>query len=83
MMMLDIVDDSGEGIIIPDGATISGSDSQIAMYMESVFRCMPLNHTLFKEYDPKKNEYTIEIYDLPRDFNTSPVWSCVFARVQV
>lgn len=85
MMDLDLVIrySNGEKSIkgLADGTNLDVCDSDMDMIFNQICGAMPVNHTVFKVFDSRKDQWTVEIYDGPRDFKTIPVWSGVFNRV--
>lgn len=71
----------GERVVFRDGVVCYATAEDVEIITGNIFWQMPRNHTLFKDYDPEKRVWTIEIYSGPRDHKTSPVWRGEFRRI--
>lgn len=71
----------GDTTEIHNGSVLEGvSESDMDLLTNLVFQCMPKNHTLFKEFDPKRNEWTVKVYSEARDYKTQPIWTATFRK---
>lgn len=68
----------GDTTVLKDGVVCEATETDMEFLMDWIRMNMPINHTLFKNYNPDKKVWTIEIYSESRDFNTKPVWRGTF-----
>lgn len=71
----------GDTTVLKDGVVCEATEADIEFLMDLIRVKMPINHTYFKNYNPDKEVWTIEIYSESRDFNTKPVWRGTFRKI--
>ena len=71
----------GKETILKDGVVCEATEVDMEFLMDWIRINMPINHTFFKNYNPDKKVWTIEIFSESRDFNTKPVWRGTFRKI--
>lgn len=71
----------GDTTVLKDGVVCEATEVDMELLMDWIRINMPINHTLFKNYNPDKEVWTIEIFSESREFNTKPVWRGTFRKI--
>ena len=84
-MNMDIIvrDQSGMDFkrSLPDGAVVDCvTDEDMRMIYDAICDRLPLNCTVFKTFNARKNEWIVEVCDSARDYKTKPIWTGIFKR---
>ena len=74
---------SSEKVILKDGGTVDVvSDNAMDFIYRKVCEQIPNGHTVFKNYDPVKKEWTLELFDQPRDYKNEAIWRSTFVLMR-
>lgn len=81
-LIIELKDMEGDLYRLGNGGHLDNvTDGNMAMLTDVIFWKMPINSTLFKNYDSSNNQWVIEIFNEMRDFKTKPFWSATFGRI--
>ena len=81
-LILELKDMEGDLYKLGNGGHLDDvTESDMEILTDAIFSKMPINSTLFRNYNSKCNQWVIEVFNEMRDFKTKPIWSATFGRI--